>query len=82
MALTKMARLQALEALESEQIPTAVEYHICVAVEASDPRRGTQKVEGGTVTFYAATADEYEQASARYAQNRNIILIQVIHVAK
>ena len=77
MAKALMARLARLESLESVQMPTAHEYHRVVAVCSNDHRRGSCVVQGNEVTFYASSAAEYEQASARQAAGRNIILIMV-----
>ncbi len=74
---TRLARLARLEGLETEQIPTVIENHNCKVVSGGDCRRGSLDAQGQHVTFYAATADEYEQASASYAQNRNIVVIQI-----
>ena len=78
MAMTLQARLARLEALESAQrFPTTLEFHRAVPVAADDHRRGSMVIEGNEVTFYAASAGEYEEASARQAAGRNIILIAV-----
>lgn len=78
MAVTLQARLARLEALESAQrFPTTLEFHRVVSVRSNDHRRGSMVIEGNEVTFYAASAGEYEQASARQAAGRNIILIMV-----
>jgi len=77
MAKALMARLARLESLESVQMPTVIEYHRVVSVRSDDHRRGSCVVQGNEVTFYAASAGEYEEASARQAAGRNIILIAV-----
>ena len=77
MAKALMARLARLESLESVQMPTVIEYHRVVSVRSDDHRRGSCVVQGNEVTFYASSAAEYEQASARQAAGRNIILIAV-----
>lgn len=78
MAMTLQARLARLEALEKAvQFPTVIEMHRCIPVAADDRRRGSCVVQGNEVTFYAASAGEYEEASARQAAGRNIILIAV-----
>ena len=78
MAMTLQARLARLEALEKAvQFPTTLEFHRAVPVAADDHRRGSSEVQGNEVTFYASSAAEYEQASARQAAGRNIILIMV-----
>lgn len=78
MAMTLQARLARLEALEKAvQFPTVIEMHDCIPVAADDHRRGSSVVQGNEVTFYASSAAEYEQASARQAAGRNIILIMV-----
>ena len=77
MAKALMARLARLESLESVQMPTVIEYHRVVSVRSDDHRRGSSVVQGNEVTFYASSAAEYEQASARQAAGRNIILIAV-----
>lgn len=75
---TRLARLARLEAATAaETMPTAHEYHRVVAVRSNDHRRGSSVVQGNEVTFYASSAAEYEQASARQAAGRNIILIMV-----
>lgn len=73
--LQRLARLEAATAAET--MPTAHEYHRVVAVCSNDHRRGSSVVQGNEVTFYASSAAEYEQASARQAAGRNIILIMV-----
>ncbi len=73
--LQRLARLEAATAAET--MPTAHEYHRVVAVCSNDHRRGSCVVQGNEVTFYASSAAEYEQASARQAAGRNIILIMV-----
>ncbi len=73
--LQRLARLEAATAAET--MPTAHEYHRVVAVCSNDHRRGSCVVQGNEVTFYASSAAEYEQASARQAAGRNIILIAV-----
>ena len=78
MAMTLQARLARLEALEKAvQFPTVIEMHRVVSVRSNDHRRGSCVVQGNEVTFYAASAGEYEEASARQAAGRNIILIAV-----
>lgn len=78
MAMTLQARLARLEALESAQrFPTTLEFHRVVSVRSNDHRRGSCEVQGNEVTFYASSAAEYEEASARQAAGRNIILIMV-----
>ena len=78
MAMTLQARLARLEALEKAvQFPTTLEFHRVVSVRSNDHRRGSCEVQGNEVTFYASSAAEYEQASARQAAGRNIILIMV-----
>ena len=77
MAKALMARLARLESLESVQMPTVIEYHRVVSVRSNDHRRGSCVVQGNEMTFFASSAAEYEQASARQAAGRNIILIAV-----
>ena len=77
MAKALMARLARLESLESVQMPTVIEYHRVVSVRSDDHRRGSCVVQGNEITFFASSAAEYEQASARQAAGRNIILIAV-----
>jgi hypothetical protein len=77
MAKALMARLARLECLESVQMPTVIEHHRPIVVIGGDSRRGSSVVQGSEVTFYAASAGEYEEASARQAAGRNIILIMV-----
>ena len=77
MAKALMARLARLESLESVQMPTVIEYHRVVVVRSNDHRRGSCVVQGNEVTIFASSAAEYEQASARQAAGRNIILIAV-----
>ena len=77
MAKALMARLARLESLESVQMPTVIEYHRVVVVRSNDHRRGSCVVQGNEMTFFASSAAEYEQASARQAAGRNIILIAV-----
>ena len=77
MAKALMARLARLESLESVQMPTVIEYHRVVSVHSDDHRRGSCVVQGNEMTFFASSAAEYEQASARQAAGRNIILIAV-----
>ncbi|GKQ73969.1 hypothetical protein Q4S47_07415 [Aeromonas caviae] len=77
MAKALMARLARLESLESVQMPTVIEYHRVVSVRSDDHRRGSCVVQGNEMTFFASSAAEYEQASARQAAGRNIILIAV-----
>ncbi|MFQ2707788.1 hypothetical protein ACK3ZA_13110 [Aeromonas caviae] len=79
MAKALMARLARLESLESVQMPTVIEYHRPIVVSGGDSRRGTYVIEGAQVTFYAASAAEYEEASARQAAGRNIIVISLDH---
>ncbi|BDA16589.1 hypothetical protein ACEUCH_08085 [Aeromonas hydrophila] len=75
---TRLARLARLEAATTaETMPTVIEYHRVVSVRSNDHRRGSSVVQGSEVTFYAASAGEYEEASARQAAGRNIILIAV-----
>ena len=75
---TRLARLARLEAATTaETMPTVIEYHRVVSVRSNDHRRGSSVVQGSEVTFYAASAGEYEEASARQAAGRNIILIMV-----
>lgn len=76
--LTQLRRLARLEAATAaETMPTAHEYHRVVAVCSNDHRRGSSVVQGNEVTFYASSAAEYEEASARQAAGRKIILITV-----
>lgn len=78
MAMTLQARLARLEALEKAvQFPTVIEMHDCIPVAADDRRRGTYVIEGSQVTFYAASAAEYEEASNSYANDRHIIVISI-----
>ena len=77
MAKALMARLARLESLESVQMPTVIEYHRVVSVRSDDHRRGSCVVQGNEMTFFASSAAEYEQASARQAAGRKIILIAV-----
>ncbi|HDX9011408.1 MULTISPECIES: hypothetical protein [Aeromonas] len=77
MAKALMARLARLESLESVQMPTVIEYHRVVVVRSNDHRRGSCVVQGSEVAIFASSAAEYEQASARQAAGRNIILIAV-----
>lgn len=78
MAMTLQARLARLEAATAaETMPTVIEYHRVVSVRSNDHRRGSCVVQGNEVTFYAASAGEYEEASARQAAGRNIILISI-----
>lgn len=75
---TRLARLARLEALEKAvQFPTVIEMHDCTPVSADDRRRGSYIIEGNRITFHCASAAEYEEASARQAAGRNIILIMV-----
>lgn len=73
--LTRLARLEA--AGVAEQFPTVLEFHRCTPVSSDDPRRGACVIEGNQVTFFSASAAEYESASSSYAAGRNIILISV-----
>ena len=76
--LTQLRRLARLEAATAaETMPTVIEYHRVVSVRSNDHRRGSSVVQGSEVTFYAASAGEYEEASARQAAGLNIILIAV-----
>ena len=78
MAMTLQARLARLEALEKAvQFPTVIEMHDCIPVAADDRRRGSCVVQGNEVAIFASSAAEYEEASARQAAGRNIILIAV-----
>ncbi|MFM5043623.1 hypothetical protein [Aeromonas caviae] len=78
MAMTLQARLARLEALESAQrFPTTLEFHRVVPVRSNDHRRGSCVVQGNEVAIFASSAAEYEEASARQAAGRNIILIAV-----
>lgn len=77
MAKALMARLARLESLESVQMPTVIEYHRPIVVIGGDSRRGAYVIEGSQVTFYAASAAEYEEASNSYANDRHIVLIKV-----
>lgn len=78
MAMTLQARLARLEALESAQrFPTTLEFHRVVSVRSNDHRRGSSVVQGNEVTFYAASAGEYEQASAHHVGDRHIIVISI-----
>lgn len=75
---TRLARLARLEAATAaETMPTVIEYHRPIVVSGGDSRRGTYVIEGSQVTFYAASAAEYEEASNSYANDRHIILIAV-----
>ena len=73
--LLRLARLEAATAAET--MPAAHEYHRVVSVRSNDHRRGSCVVQGNEVTFFASSAAEYEQASARQAAGQNIILIMV-----
>lgn len=78
MAMTLQARLARLEALEKAvQFPTVIEMHRVVPVRSNDHRRGSCVVQGNEVTFYAASAGEYEEASNSYANDRHIIVISI-----
>ena len=80
MAMTLQARLARLEALEKAvQFPTVIEMHDCIPVAADDRRRGSYIIEGNRITFHCASAAEYEEASARHAGDRHIILILLDH---
>ncbi|CAJ1765810.1 hypothetical protein [Aeromonas veronii] len=75
---TRLARLARLEAATAaETMPTVIEMHDCIPVAADDRRRGSYIIEGNEVTIFASSAAEYEEASARQAAGRNIILIAV-----
>ena len=72
---TRLARLARLEAATAaETMPTVIEYHRVVSVRSNDHRRGSCVVQGNEVTFYAASAGEYEEASARQAAGRIIVI--------
>lgn len=77
---TRLARLARLEAATAaERMPTVIEMHDCIPVAADDRRRGSYIIEGNRITFHCASAAEYEEASARQAAGRNIIVISLDH---
>lgn len=76
---TRLARLARLEALETAtRFPIVIEMHDCTPVAANDRRRGSYVIEqGNQISFFCASASEYEAASAAYATDRDIVLITV-----